>query len=472
MLNELDINRPIPADYFNDIFFNIRNNKTIIKERLELDHNMDGVLDTSLATADGYHKKLTLPKSANNPDSMADANIFFTKEINGNIELCCRTASGVYQLTEAGWIKRSYTVSDVWSGKKTKRFPWQNDNYSLPNESIETYNFGGRIFTPSTNYLYYSDDAENWSVSNLAGMRHMAYGDGTYIAIQQVGYYGNRQISYSIDGINWSILAGQTDWTTHLSIAFGNHWFIITGFKDYIMVTDSLNTFTAYPTFDGVQNVEGNPNGTNQYIYSVVYGDGLFVGLAGATPPNNNLIYDKIYTSTDGVNWTLRTGGYTPRRWGRIFYAYHQFWVFYNNDDMRTSSDGISWTLQTKVFGQGNSSKLQFSIAHAQFNLSSTAYDLVTVVSRFNKDTEKYYIYYKVWSNSLDNPDQYGGTDWTLLYSTDRPEYSRISTLCKFQNTSNGAIQIFTMHHCNHDTNADDEIYKKSITLTKYAKIG
>jgi len=39
----------------------LRNALEDIEERLIIDHNMEDILDTNLPTADGYHKKVTLP---------------------------------------------------------------------------------------------------------------------------------------------------------------------------------------------------------------------------------------------------------------------------------------------------------------------------------------------------------------------------------------------------------------------------
>lgn len=45
----------------------IRNALEDIEERLILDHNMEDIIDTSLPTADGYHKKVTMPALSADP---------------------------------------------------------------------------------------------------------------------------------------------------------------------------------------------------------------------------------------------------------------------------------------------------------------------------------------------------------------------------------------------------------------------
>lgn len=81
----------------------IREFKSDIRERLELDHHMDSGTDTSDATADGYHKKVTMGKSDTSPAGMTDAGIVYTKQTNGVVELYYKNDSGVeVRLTSDG----------------------------------------------------------------------------------------------------------------------------------------------------------------------------------------------------------------------------------------------------------------------------------------------------------------------------------------------------------------------------------
>lgn len=64
-LSTYDVTLPLDTDLEGDGAAAIRNLALLVKERLELDHNMDGELDPTTADCDGYHKQVTLnPQSA------------------------------------------------------------------------------------------------------------------------------------------------------------------------------------------------------------------------------------------------------------------------------------------------------------------------------------------------------------------------------------------------------------------------
>lgn len=63
--------KPISTDLIGYGDDYLRNGLEDIEERLILDHNMEGILDTSLPTADGYHKKVTLPFLSADPDLLS-----------------------------------------------------------------------------------------------------------------------------------------------------------------------------------------------------------------------------------------------------------------------------------------------------------------------------------------------------------------------------------------------------------------
>ena len=81
----------------------IRDFKKDLHERLYLDHYMQSSVDTSLPTADGYHKQVTMYKSASNPAAMTGTGIWFTKEVSGITEMFYIDSSGqVTQITNNG----------------------------------------------------------------------------------------------------------------------------------------------------------------------------------------------------------------------------------------------------------------------------------------------------------------------------------------------------------------------------------
>lgn len=57
----------------------LRKVKINIKERLDVDHYMNGELDTTIAGADGHHRKVTLVVQTSDPDAITDAIIIYAK---------------------------------------------------------------------------------------------------------------------------------------------------------------------------------------------------------------------------------------------------------------------------------------------------------------------------------------------------------------------------------------------------------
>jgi len=65
--NVFDITTPTDDNFAGDGDDKIRQNQIDLKERLELDHYMDGEVLTTLPNADGYHKKVTLKALSADP---------------------------------------------------------------------------------------------------------------------------------------------------------------------------------------------------------------------------------------------------------------------------------------------------------------------------------------------------------------------------------------------------------------------
>lgn len=80
--------------------------------------------------------------------------------------------------------------------------------------------------------------------------------------------------------------------------------------------------------------------GANAYASNVVFGNGRFVAIGGATG-------NKSYTSTDGSTWT--NGNLPSADYRKIFYAGGRFLALRDatTSDAAVSTDGVTWSLQT-----------------------------------------------------------------------------------------------------------------------------
>lgn len=80
----------------------IRDLKEDIEERMKLDHYWTSSVDTTIDSADGYHKKLTI-KSGSAPTALSDAGILYSKDVSGKAELFYKDDAGTeYQITSRG----------------------------------------------------------------------------------------------------------------------------------------------------------------------------------------------------------------------------------------------------------------------------------------------------------------------------------------------------------------------------------
>lgn len=151
MLTELNVNTPYPTDDSKEIYSHIRNIKERFGERFGLEHYIGSSQDTTLSTADGYHKYLVLPPQTTFPALPTGANyVLFTMLIDNIIELCCRKSDGVYQLTRNGHILQKYEVGDTGPGGGIIRY--RNNSTGLCLE-VAPDKLAARTFSSITNVL-------------------------------------------------------------------------------------------------------------------------------------------------------------------------------------------------------------------------------------------------------------------------------------------------------------------------------
>ena len=92
MLEIYSESNPSPIDKVKFIYQRLRDIKARFKERMELDHHFDGIVDPSLEGCDGYHKRLTMPVYYGT-DEYGDT-ISTPEDITGAGKIYMRTVSG------------------------------------------------------------------------------------------------------------------------------------------------------------------------------------------------------------------------------------------------------------------------------------------------------------------------------------------------------------------------------------------
>ena len=91
---EWDILSPADTQLAGEGAEEIRKLKIDIKERLELDHCMEGESDPNKSNADGRHKKLTMMIFSNDPGEVEGAVVLYMKDDG----LYYRTTDGIYKI--------------------------------------------------------------------------------------------------------------------------------------------------------------------------------------------------------------------------------------------------------------------------------------------------------------------------------------------------------------------------------------
>lgn len=104
--NVWDVTKPLDTELEGKGDDYIRQILLDLKERLAIDHNMDGILDTSLPTADGYHAKVTLVALSSDP-ALLTKSVTISNITNGTDAVV--TTSSVHGLSTGDAITLSTT---------------------------------------------------------------------------------------------------------------------------------------------------------------------------------------------------------------------------------------------------------------------------------------------------------------------------------------------------------------------------
>ena len=203
---------------------------------------------------------------------------------------------------------------------------WQVLRPALGDFSTVRY-LGGRFYAIGPTSVLTSTDGTAWTALQLPdGMviNDMALGDAGYVGIGASG-----ATWHSADGLAWTpgSVTAATDGTgldpQYLSlwtVTWGAGTYVATGVQGVLASTDGVNwtSRTGGVLYGGLD------------IYQVAYGDGKFLGMG----------FGGNYTSTDGAAWS--TFGSPYLTYG-VAYGNGLF-VANNGSNSSTSVDGVTWT--------------------------------------------------------------------------------------------------------------------------------
>jgi hypothetical protein len=179
-----------------------------------------------------------------------------------------------------------------------------------------------------------TDPGITWSTRTSAAdneWRSIAYGNGVFVAVATTGS-GNRVMT-SIDGIAWISNSSSVPDNNWNSVTYGNGKFVAvasTGTNRVMTSTDGLNWTLRNASID------------LQWV-SVTYGNGLFVAVSVNSVIGSDV---RVMTSNDGITW-ISSSAAANNKWQVVHYANGLF-VAISDDGVgnrvMTSPNGTSWT--------------------------------------------------------------------------------------------------------------------------------
>lgn len=198
------------------------------------------------------------------------------------------------------------------------------------------------------NGIAYSEDLREWydiplENNKMGWMKHLAYGNRTFIITGDAGDLNQTYIYISKDGINWLAKAldtGQNFSMHNNTCKFINNKFIfITGYYNYNTITGIRNyTVTQiYETRDGdyIKRHDFKYMGSKEIAaMDIVYANGIYV-LVGEN--------GSIFTSNNLDDWIERKSGVNVKLVG-ISYGKGYFVITGSNGVILISKDGITWS--------------------------------------------------------------------------------------------------------------------------------
>lgn len=391
-MQNFETNTPSTMDEPKRIFEEIRGYKARFKERFEIDHYMDGELDTAAAGADGQHKQITFTPQITDPSLTEGTNLFYSKLVNSIPELFCRKSDGVYRITNNGdfyysgqlynqeycycGIKFNNEIYAIFSSyqysmkikKSSDTITW-TDVFDCGNQNSNlNYMVVGsdKIVAVFSNCLFYSLDGVTWvmvSISMYGEIVDFKYINNKYVALVNDEY---EYFLYSNDCITWSSQQVSSSKNFYSRIIFlSDVYYIITVYGVNKFNTSFVKTFIPFTPILSSTVIDAVVY--NNMIYFITVGDTgsyplpaiiyrynpsddtitkiiEYSGMSVYLKKVGNLYFfktnNKTYITFDFVTFT-QLGEYLDY----IYYERNKYITYSDvSKKLLVSSDGISWS--------------------------------------------------------------------------------------------------------------------------------
>ena len=240
---------------------------------------------------------------------------------------------------------------------------WTTVYSGFDGEDWEDIAYGNGTFVAvgkftTQNIIYSTDDGLTWKAASgqntTNDFKKVVYANGYFVAVAYNSDQAYELVSYSSDGINWTIVTVPQD-NQWQSVAYGDGKFVAVSQDgtNRVMYSESLipNRFVAVSS-DGTNRVMYSDNGIKWTAASaygdstwsdITYGDGKFVAVASLTTGASN----RAMYSYDGDKWWEAEGAVTANTWYSVTYGNGKFVAVAGSSGSGCmySSDGITWTI-------------------------------------------------------------------------------------------------------------------------------
>ena len=361
MLTKLNINTPYPPDRFKDIYANVRDIKERFSERFGLEHYIGSSQDTTLATADGYHKQVTFYPVSEEPTVPTGGTIIYAnKQLvpNSNvtyyIDLIVKNSTAKTYLTLQGQPITTDFKNTYGDGSYLR--------YAMKKIGNKYFAFGDKIWV--------SDDMVNWTakltcdgaIRDIASSDHyytkihIAVGDAvtyystdsgeTWTKVTMTGVYF-RSIVFSDVGSNYFTAVGYgvpyrtTDgitWTAHSRPATNatSSKVIYNLSMNIVTVNNVTNSYIAYSANCNIWGSQAMPNNVSE-LNGLCYANGLYVAVG-----SNKSIFTTTNVATTA--WVCRQiDTSSSLKYYDVKYIDDKF-IAVGDGIISYSTDGITWT--------------------------------------------------------------------------------------------------------------------------------
>jgi len=188
-----------------------------------------------------------------------------------------------------------------------------------------------------------TDAGNTWTARSMPtnSWSKIAFGNGIFLAAG-----GGSVVSTEASPTGSTSPNGST-WSTPFNIGSGSAVtpFPFYGNGKFVTYFNTGRVKSATSSNNGSTWQNATPGGTitDYQGVSVAYGNGVYVTTVN-TPPET---YTRVYTSTDGINWTSQVTPIAWNGWPSVTFANGKFVAVANtgSNQSMTSTDGVNWTL-------------------------------------------------------------------------------------------------------------------------------